>query len=143
MPKIDRAKERRSARKTFSSNKPVDHDIPTIPSKDQKRKERHEAFMQKLSTTYKTKKKTKKGHLRADLSEFNDLLNNIVPDEDSTRDQSKPNTSIKSTPTSNKSRRKQELQEIVRFQKVMQLQAFKQNPLAAIRQHVQNTHGKK
>lgn len=33
------------------------------------------------------------------------------------------------------------MQEIVRMQKVMNLSAFQQSPLAAIRQHVQNTFG--
>lgn len=31
------------------------------------------------------------------------------------------------------------MQEILRMQKVMQHSAFKENPLATIRQHVQNT----
>ncbi|KAL1927598.1 hypothetical protein VTP01DRAFT_3835 [Rhizomucor pusillus] len=118
-------------------------------SKDQKRKERHEAWLEKLDHSYKTKKKLqkqKRTQLAADLSDFNDILTAIQDEQSAKAAESAEATKaapVKSSDKfrSEKAKRRAELAEMGRFQKVLKLPAFQQNPLAAIRQHVQNTFG--
>ncbi|KAI9020998.1 ribosome biogenesis protein SLX9-domain-containing protein [Phycomyces nitens] len=123
-------------------------------SKNLKRKLRHDAWLEKLDSSYNTKQQQKKkankkkGGLKADLSSFADILNTIkieakapvaqvetAKEPEPVKPAVIPSTAFKS----GKARRKAEMQEILRFQKVMQHSAFKQNPMATIRQHVQNT----
>ncbi|KAF7720868.1 hypothetical protein EC973_005889 [Apophysomyces ossiformis] len=124
-------------------------------SKQMKKKLRHEAWIGKLDTAYTVRKKqqkkknNKQNELAADLDEFNDLLNTIeikTPSNTASSAQESteaprpvvvPSNKIKSK----KAKKKAEMQEILRFQKVMQHSAFKQDPLSTIRQHVQNTFG--
>ncbi|KAI8645934.1 ribosome biogenesis protein SLX9-domain-containing protein [Parasitella parasitica] len=127
-----------------------------IAKKDYKKKARHEAWLEKLDRSYAVKKKLqkkenrKKDGLKTDLSGFQDVLSSIQikskQELESQATHSKklaalakeaaiPSNKIKSK----KSKKQAEMQEILRMQKVMQHNAFKENPLATIRQHVQNT----
>lgn len=101
-----------------------------------------------LDHSYKTKKKLqkqKRKQLTADLSEFNDILTAIQNDQSAATatESSAPKAPVKSSDKfrTEKAKRRAELEEMSRFQKVLKLPAFQQNPLAAIRQHVQNTFG--
>ncbi|KAI7861769.1 ribosome biogenesis protein SLX9-domain-containing protein [Spinellus fusiger] len=121
-------------------------------SKTLKRKLRHDAWLEKLDTAYTAKQKQKKKAdrnkqaLKTNLDSFADILNTIQvqkkPEVEPKAQESipvKPAVTPSTAFKSGKARRKAEMQEILRFQKVMQHSAFKQNPLATIRQHVQNT----
>ncbi|KAI9497356.1 ribosome biogenesis protein SLX9-domain-containing protein [Zychaea mexicana] len=112
----------------------------SVDTKDQKRKQRHDAWLEKLDRAHAQRKRAakKSKNLQTDLTEFHDILDTIeTKDTKKDRPAAIPTNKFQT----NKSKRKAEMQEIVRFQKVMQLPAFQQNPLAAIRQHVQNTYG--
>ncbi|KAG0166053.1 hypothetical protein DFQ28_007921 [Apophysomyces sp. BC1034] len=129
----------------------------TAISKQLKKKLRHEAWIEKLDGAYSVRKKqqkkknNKQNNLAVDLDDFNELLNNIDVNTASniTSTASAPAPAEMQRPIvvasnkikSKKARKKAEMQEIVRFQKVMQHSAFKNDPLATIRQHVQNTFG--
>ncbi|KAI7904702.1 ribosome biogenesis protein SLX9-domain-containing protein [Cokeromyces recurvatus] len=175
MPKISRSKSKKvenpvRLRKFAVSEKEVlekivtdNGEIKTVPNKsqevakkDQKKKARHEAWLEKLDHAYNVKKKLqkkenkKKNGLKTDLSSIHDILNDI---------EIKPKSELESKAThakkleqpikqaaipsnkirSKKAKKQAEMQEILRMQKVMQHSAFKQNPLATIRQHIENT----
>ncbi|KAI9473871.1 MAG: ribosome biogenesis protein SLX9-domain-containing protein [Benjaminiella poitrasii] len=127
-----------------------------VAKKDNKKKARHEAWLEKLDHAYTVKKKQqkkenkKKNGLKTDLSSFNDILDDIEIKpkselaskathakklEQSVKQAAIPSNKIKSK----KAKKQAEMQEILRMQKVMQHNAFKQNPLATIRQHIENT----
>ncbi|KAI8327087.1 ribosome biogenesis protein SLX9-domain-containing protein [Blakeslea trispora] len=128
----------------------------TIVKKDEKKKKRHESWLQKLDHAYAVKKKMEKkqnksNNLKVNLGNFGDILNGIQfkpksefasqathgkkLKEPTQQEPAIPSNKIKSK----KAKKQAELQEILRMQKVMQHGAFKQNPLDTIRQHVQNT----
>ncbi|KAI8047074.1 ribosome biogenesis protein SLX9-domain-containing protein [Gilbertella persicaria] len=173
MPKATRSRSLKKAdtplrqRKFAVSEKQVlerivteEEQISTVPAhaqetlkKDEKKKKRHEEWLQKLDRSYVAKKKMqkkqdKKTNLNVDLGGIGDILNDI---------QVKPKSEFASQAThekklenkqpaipsnkikSKKAKKQAELQEMLRMQKVMQHGAFKQNPLDTIRQHVQNT----
>ncbi|CDH54106.1 hypothetical protein RO3G_04628 [Lichtheimia corymbifera JMRC:FSU:9682] len=141
MPKVKKPRSRQND-KAISKKRSVEApEAPVIP-KDQRRKQRHDAWLEKLDARYAQKKRSKK-QLNTDLSDFNDILDSIhagtvASDND-------PKKRLPVVPSNklqrNKSKKRAEMQEIVRMQKVMNLSAFQQSPLAAIRQHVQNTFG--
>ncbi|CEG77162.1 hypothetical protein CU097_009177 [Rhizopus azygosporus] len=126
--------------------KPVD-----LVTKDVKKKQRHEAWLEKLDRSYALKKKQQKkeikrqNNLGIDLSNIGEVLDTIkfkpktnkkdVNMEEEKKEPAIPTNKIKSK----KAKKQAELQEILRMQKVMQTGAFKENPLGTIRQHVQNT----
>ncbi|KAI9319855.1 hypothetical protein BX666DRAFT_1337516 [Dichotomocladium elegans] len=132
MPKV-KTKSRKSERAIVKKNlaEPVEKSpaaadtLPvSLPSKDQKRKERHKAWLDSIIGRK--------------------ILDTIKPSsaKDAEPTKKTPRTVVSSAKLrSNKSKKRAEMQEIVRMQKVMNLSAFKENPLAAIRQHVQNTFG--
>ncbi|KAI8378646.1 ribosome biogenesis protein SLX9-domain-containing protein [Choanephora cucurbitarum] len=128
----------------------------TTIKKDDKKKKRHENWLQKLDHAYAVKKKMQKkqnksNNLKVNLENFSDALNDIQIKpkslfasqathgkklkEPTQQEPAIPSNKIKSK----KAKKQAELQEILRMQKVMQHGAFKQNPLDTIRQHVQNT----
>ncbi|KAI8984313.1 ribosome biogenesis protein SLX9-domain-containing protein [Mycotypha africana] len=137
--------------------------ITTVPAhstdtsrKEEKKKARHEAWLEKLDHSYAVRKKMqkkenqKKTGLKVDLSGFGELLDEIqvrpkseVESKATHEAKLHQSTKIPAIPSnqikSKKKKKQAELQEILRMQKVMQHGAFKQNPLATIRQHVQNT----
>ncbi|KAI8877513.1 hypothetical protein K501DRAFT_337368 [Backusella circina FSU 941] len=131
----------------------VDLNQKEITKKDTKKKLRHEAWLEKLDNSYAVKKKQqkkqqqKKSGVTMDLDDFDAILNSIELKPKSESSQAArmqknttpqeaviPSNKIKSK----KSKKKAEMQEILRMQKVMQHSAFQQNPLETIRQHVQN-----
>ncbi|KAI8394030.1 ribosome biogenesis protein SLX9-domain-containing protein [Radiomyces spectabilis] len=135
------------------------NDKPLVSDKKLKQKLRHKAWLEKLDNAYTTRKKQQKrqqrkatnADLQTDMTEFEDILNSI---HTKMTEQAKPTPSEPATPTNvkqaaipsdkikhKKNRKKAQMQEIVRMQKVMQHSAFQQNPLATIRQHVVNTFG--
>ncbi|ORZ19806.1 ribosome biogenesis protein SLX9-domain-containing protein [Absidia repens] len=146
----------------LSANIPTD-DIAAKPvvNKAVKKKQRHEAWLEKLDHSYATKKKqqkkaNKKGALNKGFDDFGDILQMIQKETPITADQAVSSatgtattTATPSTPGSHiistnkikskKAKKAAMMQEIVRFQKVMQHDAFKQDPLSTIRQHVQNS----
>ncbi|KAI9307050.1 ribosome biogenesis protein SLX9-domain-containing protein [Cunninghamella echinulata] len=159
MPKAQRHKINKG--KTNSIKPKKDNDLlsntetATI-NKASKKKLRHEAWLEKLDTSYNLKKKhekkaNKKGALNKGFDDFADVLN--VISEDNIRDQPESSTSIKQVNDNNtkpkiissdkiksqKAKKKSMMQEILRFQNVMKNDAFKQDPLSAIRLHVQNS----
>ncbi|KAG2226535.1 hypothetical protein INT45_014279 [Circinella minor] len=145
MPKVQKTRgtkklESKVEKQTLTSTTTSSSTIPIIENKHQKRKQRHEAWLEKLDRVHGQRKKAakKSKKLDTDLTEFNDILDIIETNET----KKEKITAIPTNKFQNKkSKRKAEMKEIVRFQKVMQLPAFQQNPLAAIRQHVQNTFG--
>ncbi|KAI8577479.1 hypothetical protein K450DRAFT_251865 [Umbelopsis ramanniana AG] len=120
-------------------------------SKRMKRKMRHDNWMQKLDQTYnkldKKKKKKGKNSLAVDLKDFGSILSQIQttdkPSESFVRGaQPAPKSPFPDTNpkvTRKKTRKANALQEIIRFQNVLQHSAFKSNPMETIKQHVQNT----
>ncbi|KAH8549525.1 ribosome biogenesis protein SLX9-domain-containing protein [Umbelopsis sp. PMI_123] len=121
-------------------------------SKRMKRKMRHDTWMQKLDQTYnkldnRKKKKKGKNALTVDFDDFGSVLSQIQttdkPSEPFVR--GTPTPSKKPFPDTNtkvtrkKARKANALQEIIRFQNVLQHSAFKSNPMETIKQHVQNT----
>ncbi|KAI8139992.1 ribosome biogenesis protein SLX9-domain-containing protein [Fennellomyces sp. T-0311] len=140
MPKVQKSrgsktKSEARARSTAANQAPA----PALETKDQKRKQRHNAWLEKLDRAHVQRKRQakKSKKLQTDLTEFGDILDTIETKSSKPKPAAIPTNKFQT----NKSKRKAEMQEIVRFQKVMQLPAFQQNPLAAIRQHVQNTYG--
>ncbi|KAG2186138.1 hypothetical protein INT43_002576 [Umbelopsis isabellina] len=125
-----------------------------LVSKRLKRKLRHDAWMQKLDQTYnkldKQKKKKNKNSLAVDLKDFGSILSQIhstnQPGEPFVRGTASapapinPLLNAKPKPTSKKARKAAEMQEILRFQNVLQHSAFKSNPIETIKQHVKNTY---
>ncbi|CAO3666795.1 unnamed protein product [Umbelopsis vinacea] len=121
-------------------------------SKRLKRKLRHDAWMQKLDQTYNKldnkKKKKNKNSLAVDLTDFGSILSQIPttdkPSEHFVRSAptppKNPFINSKAKVSSKKSRKATALQEILRFQNVLQHSAFKSNPMETIKQHVQNTY---
>ncbi|KAI8092941.1 ribosome biogenesis protein SLX9-domain-containing protein [Halteromyces radiatus] len=130
------------------SNKP-------IISKAAKKKQRHEEWMEKLDYAYAARKKQKKlenrqGALNKGFNDFELILQTIQKETPETNNTSSTNTTttppapgshiISSDKIKSKSAKKKAMiQEMARFQKVMQHSAFKQDPLSTIRQHVQNS----
>ncbi|KAL0095665.1 ribosome biogenesis protein SLX9-domain-containing protein [Phycomyces blakesleeanus] len=165
MPKAQRTKSklrskdssirsRKSAVDNKQTKESIVEELDNVASKNLKRKIRHDAWLEKLDTSYNAKQQQKKkadkrkNGLKTDLSSFSDILNTIkiepkIPVQEveaatapaPVKPAVLPSTSFKSK----KARKKAEMQEILRFQKVMQHSAFQQNPMATIRQHVQNT----
>ncbi|KAG2212237.1 hypothetical protein INT47_001596 [Mucor saturninus] len=123
--------------------------------KDFKKKARHEAWLEKLDHSYalkknqKKKENKKKNGLKVDLSGFNEILGSIEIKSKAelasqathgkklevTKEAAIPSNKLRSK----KAKKHAEMQEILRMQKVMQHNAFKDNPLATIHKHVQNT----
>ncbi|KAG1139095.1 hypothetical protein G6F37_011619 [Rhizopus arrhizus] len=122
-----------------------------LAKKEIKKKQRHEAWLEKLDHSYAVKKQQKKkeikiqNNLGMDLSGIGDILDTIkfkskpavtaMATEEEKKESIIPTNKIKSK----KAKKQAEMQEIVRMQKLMQFGEFKQNPLSTIRQHVQNT----
>ncbi|KAI9276851.1 ribosome biogenesis protein SLX9-domain-containing protein [Phascolomyces articulosus] len=138
MPKVQKTRGAKKAESRIEKQSLAP--APAVENKHQKRKQRHDAWLEKLDHAHAQRKRAakKSKKLDTDLSEFNDILDTIEKNESKKQ---KPSAIPTNKFQTKKSKRKAEMQEIVRFQKVMQLPAFQQNPLAAIRQHVQNTYG--
>ncbi|KAF9580409.1 hypothetical protein BGW38_002962 [Lunasporangiospora selenospora] len=135
--------------------------------KHDKRKQRHDKWMQKLEATYNPQKKKKKKAsaqnqtLSVDFGSFHDALSAMDPSSakesnklDQTAsaptgvttgagssDQRKYAINVDSSKAhkSKKAKNKAAMQEILRFQNVLAHPAFKSNPLLTIQQHVKNT----
>ncbi|CAO3612434.1 unnamed protein product [Cunninghamella echinulata] len=158
MPKAQRHKINKG--KTNSINPKKDNLLSnaetTTVNKASKKKLRHEAWLEKLDTSYNLKKKhekkaSKKGALNKGFDDFADILN--VISKDNTQDKPDSSASVKQVNDNNikpkiissdkiksqKAKKKSMMQEILRFQNVMKNDAFKQDPLSAIRLHVQNS----
>ncbi|SAM01313.1 hypothetical protein [Absidia glauca] len=162
MPKIQRQKISKPSRSKPSDNKTIpsatvdstvaDSIKAPVPSKTTKKKQRHEAWLEKLDHSYATKKKqqkktAQKSALNKGFDDFGDVLQMIQKETpaapSTTTPEQKPaaGSHIISSKKikGGKAKKKALMQEMARFQKVMQHNAFKQDPLSTIRQHVQNS----
>ncbi|KAG2189508.1 hypothetical protein INT44_004650 [Umbelopsis vinacea] len=148
-PKI---KDRKFAVKEKEVVEKIDttHDEPQIQTTEAGLEE--EDGPVKLDQTYnkldnKKKKKKGKNSLAVDLNDFGSILSQIQttdkPSESFVRGaQAAPKSPFPDTNskvTRKKTRKANALQEIIRFQNVLQHSAFKSNPMETIKQHVQNT----
>ncbi|KAI8071796.1 ribosome biogenesis protein SLX9-domain-containing protein [Gongronella butleri] len=127
-------------------------------SKSTKKKQRHSAWLEKLDHSYTVKKKQQQKKSRQTMlqkggfDEFDEVLQMIdtsaqegdVPNAEAPANSAATSTSgthLVSLDKIKSKKRKQNtmLQDMARFQKVLQHDAFKNDPLSTIRQHVQNT----
>ncbi|CAO3622386.1 unnamed protein product [Cunninghamella blakesleeana] len=159
MPKAQRQKTRQGkpSQKIIKNNLLNNNEsaVKEVNNKALKKKLRHEAWLEKLDTSYSLKKKqekkaNRKGALNKGFDDFADVLNIIsdVKNKDKSESSSikqdnnnNNNTKIISSDKikSQKAKKKSMMQEILRFQNVMKNDAFKNDPLSAIRLHVQNS----
>ncbi|TPX72996.1 hypothetical protein SpCBS45565_g00312 [Spizellomyces sp. 'palustris'] len=118
----------------------------TVLKKKERRQQRHERWLQtksiELGSVYmpKTSSKKKKGQNVGTLTL--DTIKDILPsvlEEDSSKAKTDVTRQKKTKPVSQSARRAAAVSEIVRFQKVLQHPTFRNNPIATIRQHLQNT----
>ncbi|KAI8822411.1 ribosome biogenesis protein SLX9-domain-containing protein [Fimicolochytrium jonesii] len=121
--------------------------------KKEKRRERHDRWMQKLGGIYqqardeKNKKQPDVGSLN--LTALHHVLPSAqAPSQDGVQSSSSPHSSGSGhskkahVAVSQSARRQAGVNEIIRLQKVIQHPTFKGNPLATIRQHLQNNLAK-
>ncbi|KAJ3090737.1 hypothetical protein HK102_002832 [Quaeritorhiza haematococci] len=137
-------------------------DTPTTNAQRarEKRKLRRERWLEKLNASYggtsrspeSKNKKSKKRNTDSEVMRL-DYIKAALPtldfglpgEEQQQKEQSSSKSSEKQKPTnavkavSQKSRRKANIGEIIRMQKILDHDAFKKNPLATIQQHVRNT----
>ncbi|KND01848.1 uncharacterized protein SPPG_03638 [Spizellomyces punctatus DAOM BR117] len=114
----------------------------TVLKKKERRQQRHERWLQKLGSVYmsKTSSKKKKGQNVGTLTL--DTIKDILPsvlEEESPKAKTDVARKKKAKPVSQSARQAAAVSEIVRFQKVLQHPTFRNNPIATIRQHLQNT----
>ncbi|KAI8342691.1 ribosome biogenesis protein SLX9-domain-containing protein [Chlamydoabsidia padenii] len=152
MPKAQRQKLSRSkpTDKTQKTATPADGP-KSVLNKTTKQKQRHEAWLEKLDHSYATKKKqqkkAKQGALTKGFDDFGDVLQMIqkeTPTTSTTTTTNQPASAGSHIISSKKikggkAKKKAMMQEMARFQKVLQHDAFKQDPLSTIKQHVQNS----
>ncbi|KAJ3299647.1 hypothetical protein HK104_007866 [Borealophlyctis nickersoniae] len=113
-------------------------------TKKDKRQQRHERWLQKLGSFYSAagNQQMKNDDLAVNLGSMRDVLPTTEELEAGSKSKGVGTGTANrhgGKAVSQKARRKDAVNEIVRLQKVMAHPAFKNNPLAAIRQHLQNT----
>ncbi|KAJ3028865.1 UNVERIFIED_CONTAM: hypothetical protein HDU68_000738 [Siphonaria sp. JEL0065] len=117
--------------------------------KKEKRVQRREKWLEKLSGVYsarsiadKKKKKKQLFGVAADLEDIQAALAEddlVAPELVNEQQRPKQATAQKKKPVSQKARTKEGIQEMLRLQSVMGHKSFKSNPLATIRTHLKNT----
>ncbi|KAG9302705.1 hypothetical protein G9A89_005179 [Geosiphon pyriformis] len=124
----------------------------SIPKKE-KRKERHEKWLEKLGSIYRPKKKKKKqvesSGILADFSSLREILETL-PDIASDPNHI-PQRQLKPLPkglnskkvVGKKARKNAEIAEMKRFHKIMHHPIFKADPMSTIESHVKNSLGPK
>ncbi|ORX55349.1 hypothetical protein BCR36DRAFT_368096 [Piromyces finnis] len=147
MPKIKRERTRYHAKPVDSrtSNHPFsvqENPIKKLSSteevkpenfseiKKDRRRQRHENWLNKLNQAYSKKKKAK---TTISLNQIKDAIDIVQEDINSTE-----NSGV-APKLSKNSRKNLALQEMVRFQNILKLNEFKSNPMAAIQEHLKNT----
>ncbi|ORX62257.1 hypothetical protein DM01DRAFT_299453 [Hesseltinella vesiculosa] len=143
MPKVNR--KRSSTAKPSSS---IASTTKSTISKTDKKKQRHSAWLEKLDHAYTVKKKQERHETRQTALQkggFDDM-DLVLQGLDATKETTAPTPSptgshlVSLDKIKSKNKKKNAmLQDIARFQKVLQHDAFKNDPLSTIRQHVQNT----
>jgi hypothetical protein len=119
--------------------------LPTQPTKDEKRQARHDAFLKSISYYVQsnleiqdkkaTKRRKRPNKLKVNLSSLSTSLADIMA-EDRIKKTRKMEVGVRP-------KGKQLRNEIERFKAVMEHPEFKANPLKAIREHVENTWERK
>ncbi|KAI9009728.1 ribosome biogenesis protein SLX9-domain-containing protein [Gaertneriomyces semiglobifer] len=110
-------------------------------NKKQKRQQRHERWLEKLGTVYSERKgkKTKGGDPgKLIMDDIRDILPTVLAQPIATSSAT-TTTPSKPKPVSQSARRKTGVSEIVRLQKVLLHPTFRNNPIATIKRHLQNT----
>ncbi|KAL6608408.1 hypothetical protein LY90DRAFT_698090 [Neocallimastix californiae] len=148
MPKIKRERTRYHARPIDSShisNRPFsvqDNAVKKFSTsentkpenlaeiKKDRRRQRHENWLNKLNQAYSKKKKTK---TQISLNQIKDAID-IVHEDIVNADNSGVAPKL-----SKNSRKNLAIQEMIRFQNILKLNEFKSNPMAAIQEHLKNT----
>ncbi|KAJ3045722.1 hypothetical protein HDV00_007848 [Rhizophlyctis rosea] len=109
-------------------------------SKRERKQQRHDRWLKKLGSFYAPKAPKPTAF---DVNNLRSVLptNDITSSLDASTQQSNSSTASQKKAVSQRARRKEAVSEIVRLQKVLGHPAFKSNPLATVRQHLQNTIG--